>query len=144
MTSAADLYPDIDAHVVAIMDLLKADTDLVDIVFDGSANKPGSVRQPPYVVVGSDGGVRKRMRFTGGQWSAVFTFPIQCVGNTASSLRAVRQAVYGQLIGVQPAITGRACHKITAERSVPGAPDVDLPDFWYGLDEFDLISDPAV
>lgn len=137
------IQPDIDAHAQAILTRLRADSGLASLVCDADASIKGEVRVPPFVVVYPDSGYRRSERFTGGQWSATFTYVVHSVGSSPSAARAVAQAVYAQLLGFQPTIAGRSCRKIIAARSVPVSKDPDVAGYWFGVDEFDLTTSPA-
>lgn len=129
----------------ALLERLRTDTALAEVVFDTEAKQAsGGVVQPPYVVVYSNAGDRVEARLTGSQTRNTTTFTIHSVGATAEQARAVSRKLYALLLGYRPTVSGQTCWPFKAVVSQPVRLDKDvLPAVYYGVDEFQLMTTPA-
>ncbi|MFV2094825.1 hypothetical protein ACFHW1_04950 [Micromonospora sp. LOL_014] len=111
----------IQAHADAILDLLRADSELT--VIDGPVPQ-GTV--PPYVVVyidDSDPELPDSRPLTGDSERHVTRGYIHSVGSNGVAVRAVRQRVRAALLDVRPTIAGRSCMPIRREDGQPARSD---------------------
>jgi hypothetical protein len=131
----------IRAHVDAVLARLGEDEILAGSTFDGDV--PGQPER--YCNVYVNNGVRDQSRFTGPQSRAEFTFTIHSVGTDRAQAQLVGERVFAQLLDWTPTVPGRQCFRMRHAVSQPVQKDPDTADpaYWYGVDQFDLISDPA-
>lgn len=111
----------VQTHADAILDLLRADPELV--VCDGTVPQ-GTV--PPYCVVhfaDADPELADSRGLDGASTRHVTHAYVHSAGSNNIAVRAVRQRVRAALLDVRPTIAGRSCMPIRREDGQPARSD---------------------
>lgn len=96
-----------------------------------------------YAVVFIARSSKPRTRFTGGQWSDVFTVTVHSVGSDEDEALWVQERV-DQLTGKILPVAGRKLRPVVYITGQPCQLDDDGPDpLWWAVSQFDIYSDPA-
>lgn len=136
----ADYADLIERHVQAFLDLLRADDELADVVFEGDVT--GNPER--YLNVWHDTGFYTAHDYTDTAGDVEVTFMVHSVGQDRW------QAVWGSgrataaVLRVVPSVEGRRCWRITSAGSQPVIKDTEAdPPRFFTADRFVLRSTPA-
>lgn len=129
----------IERHATAVLDQLKADTELAGFVFEGDVT--GDPER--YVNVWHDTGFYSAHDFTDAPVDVEVTFTIHSVGDSRWQAVWGSGRVTAQLLHFVPTIDGRRCWAITGAGSQPVRRDDDVsPPKFIAIDRFVLRSTP--
>jgi hypothetical protein len=132
-------------HAEATLARLRADDVLSDSTFEGLVEPDVSGERPQrYLSVFSNNGEHAAERATGRSETVTFTYTLHSVGSTPSQAQAVAERAFAQLLDFRPSIDGRRCgrYRHTYSQQIQ-IDDTVKPSLWYGVDEFELTTDPA-
>lgn len=132
-------------HAAATLARLREDDVLTDSTFEGLvAPDENGDRPQRYLSVFSDNGEYEAGRATGPAETVTFTYTLHSVGTDPQQARAVAERAFAQLLGYRPTITGRRCgrYRHTYSQQIQ-IDDTAKPPLWFGVDEFELTTDPA-
>lgn len=129
----------IERHAVAVLDELRADTELAGVVFEGDVK--GNPER--YVNVYHDTGFYTAHDYTDAPVDVEVTFTVHSIGDSRWQAVWGSGRVTAQLLRFKPTIDGRRCWPITAAGSRPVARDDDAsPPKFIAIDRFVLRSTP--
>jgi hypothetical protein len=125
---------------MAVLERLREDPFLATTTFEGVVtNRPAR-----YCTLFANNGPTEVSRFSGYESRVLFTYWVHSVGTTPDQAQLVGDHVLGQLLNARLSVAGRRCWPLRHPASQPVQIDRDVtPALWYGVDQFDLVSDPA-
>jgi len=136
----------IRAHVDALLARLRLHAALATVVVDGIVDPANPPKDPPYVAVQVDSGVKSVERESSEvPTKADFRITVHSVGVDANQARYFAEKVHDQfLAGWRPVVTGWAPQAVQHRRSTPAQPDTSItPASQYITDVFTLTSRKA-
>jgi hypothetical protein len=114
----------VSKHHDAILGLLRAGSPTFT-VYDGQVpNQPVF----PYAVLYMDTGIDDETKLCGDPDKATFRFQVTSVGLTVASALVVVDETRARVLGVRPAVDGRATVRIRKETTIPVREDRDVTD----------------
>jgi hypothetical protein len=106
-------------HAAALLALLDADNAAPALTwFDGKVPTGTDPKVTPYVVAYFDS-ADPEADFTAAPYQFEMTATCHCVGGSAQAARMVADRVRTALLGVIPAVSGRACWPVVRESGTP-------------------------
>lgn len=132
-------------HAAATLARLREDDVLANATHEGLVETDENGERPQrYLSVFSDNGEYEAERVTGPAATVTFTYTLHSVGSDPQQARAVAERAFAQLLGFRPTIPGRRCgrYRHTYSQQIQ-IDDSVKPPLWFGVDEFELTTDPA-
>lgn len=130
----------VEDHVTAVLELVRTDPQLVDVVFEGDVDDDPDM----YVNVYHDTGFYGSHDAQGIQSDVEITFTIHSIGVDRWQATWASGRVTASLLDIVPIVAGRKCWRIRHAGSSPVAKDDDVsPPKFFAADRFVLRSTPA-
>lgn len=130
----------IEDHVTAVLGLLRAESALAELVFEGDVEGDPDM----YVNVYHDTGFYGSHDAQGIQSDVDITFTIHSIGLDRWQATWASGRVTARLLDVVPVVAGRRCWRIRHAGSAPVSKDNDVtPPKFFAADRFVLRSTPA-